>query len=76
MYPTGITGRDKPAGVARHQDLNTDVKVRSNHSIRYTVDISNIERELGWKPSDTFESGINTTLEWYLSQVCGETNSI
>ena len=35
--------------------------------MRYAIDASKIERELGWKPQETFESGIRKTVEWYLA---------
>jgi dTDP-glucose 4,6-dehydratase len=45
----------------------TTVKDRPGHDRRYAIDASKIERELGWKPSDTFESGIRKTVQWYLA---------
>ncbi|PLV57868.1 dTDP-glucose 4,6-dehydratase [Erwinia sp. B116] len=57
----------KPAGVAQYQDLITYVKDRPGHDLRYAIDASKIERELGWVPSETFESGIRKTVEWYLN---------
>lgn len=42
------------------------VKDRPGHDRRYAIDASKIERELGWKPTETFESGIRKTVEWYL----------
>jgi dTDP-glucose 4,6-dehydratase len=42
------------------------VKDRPGHDRRYAIDASKIERELGWKPSCTFEQGIRKTLRWYL----------
>ncbi|RXJ74680.1 dTDP-glucose 4,6-dehydratase [Veronia nyctiphanis] len=58
---------NKPAGVAKYQDLITYVKDRPGHDVRYAIDASKIERELGWKPEETFESGIRKTVEWYLN---------
>ncbi|MCH1931722.1 dTDP-glucose 4,6-dehydratase [Shewanella sp. A25] len=57
----------KPEGVAQYQDLITYVKDRPGHDVRYAIDASKIERELGWKPQETFESGIRKTVEWYLN---------
>ena len=57
----------KPAGVAQYQDLITYVKDRPGHDLRYAIDASKIERELGWVPAETFESGIRKTVEWYLN---------
>ncbi|MDB5846155.1 MAG: dTDP-glucose 4,6-dehydratase, partial [Polaromonas sp.] len=42
------------------------VKDRPGHDRRYAIDAGKIERELGWKPAETFESGIRKTVEWYL----------
>ena len=44
----------------------TTVKDRPGHDRRYAIDASKIERELGWKPAETFESGIRKTVQWYL----------
>lgn len=45
----------------------TFVTDRPGHDRRYAIDASKIERELGWKPAETFESGIQKTVEWYLT---------
>ncbi|QUM83551.1 dTDP-glucose 4,6-dehydratase [Moritella sp. 28] len=58
---------NKPAGVVQYQDLITYVTDRPGHDVRYAIDASKIERELGWKPTETFESGIRKTVEWYLN---------
>lgn len=42
------------------------VKDRPGHDLRYAIDADKIGRELGWKPQETFESGIRKTVEWYL----------
>jgi dTDP-glucose 4,6-dehydratase len=42
------------------------VKDRPGHDRRYAIDASKIERELGWRPAETFESGIRKTVQWYL----------
>jgi dTDP-glucose 4,6-dehydratase len=47
--------------------LITYVKDRPGHDIRYAIDASKIEKKLGWKPEETFESGIRKTVEWYLT---------
>jgi dTDP-glucose 4,6-dehydratase len=44
----------------------TFVKDRPGHDRRYAIDASKLERELGWKPAETFESGIRKTVQWYL----------
>src|SRR5579859_764658 len=48
------------------RELITYVKDRPGHDRRYAMDASKIERELGWKPKETFESGIRKTVRWYL----------
>ncbi|ENC6730782.1 dTDP-glucose 4,6-dehydratase [Vibrio navarrensis] len=58
---------NKPGGVVQYQDLITYVKDRPGHDVRYAIDASKIECELGWKPQETFESGIRKTVEWYLN---------
>ncbi|OYY84938.1 MAG: dTDP-glucose 4,6-dehydratase [Acidovorax sp. 28-64-14] len=44
----------------------TYVKDRPGHDRRYAIDARKIERELGWKPAETFETGIRKTVQWYL----------
>jgi dTDP-glucose 4,6-dehydratase len=44
----------------------TYVKDRPGHDRRYAIDASKLERELGWKPAETFETGIQKTVQWYL----------
>lgn len=58
---------NKPEGVINYADLITYVKDRPGHDLRYAIDASKIERELGWAPEETFESGIRKTVEWYLN---------
>jgi dTDP-glucose 4,6-dehydratase len=52
--------------VMPHRNLITFVKDRPGHDRRYAMDATKIERELGWKPGETFESGIRKTITWYL----------
>lgn len=49
-----------------YKDLITFVEDRPGHDRRYAIDASKIERELGWKPQETFESGMKKTVQWYL----------
>lgn len=51
---------------APHFSLITHVTDRPGHDVRYAIDASKIQRELGWTPEETFESGIRKTVEWYL----------
>ena len=45
----------------------TYVADRPGHDLRYAIDASKIERELGWKPQETFETGMRKTVQWYLN---------
>jgi dTDP-glucose 4,6-dehydratase len=49
------------------RNLITFVADRPGHDYRYAIDASKIERELGWKPTETFESGLRKTVQWYLA---------
>lgn len=49
------------------QKLITYVKDRPGHDLRYAIDATKINKELGWKPSVTFEQGLEKTIDWYLS---------
>ncbi len=55
------------ASITRHSSLITYVKDRPGHDRRYAIDASKIARELGWKPQETFDSGLRKTVEWYLA---------
>ena len=48
--------------------LITYVKDRPGHDRRYAIDARKVERELGWRPAETFETGIRKTVQWYLDQ--------
>ncbi len=56
--------RPSPAGP--YARLVTHVKDRPGHDRRYAIDARKIERELGWRPAETFETGIRRTVRWYL----------
>jgi dTDP-glucose 4,6-dehydratase len=55
-----------PSG-RRRSELITFVPDRPGHDFRYAMDVSKIERELGWRPSRSFESGLKETVAWYLA---------
>ena len=55
-----------PGGIKRYEDLITYVKDRPGHDVRYAIDATKIDKELGWRPDETFETGIKKTVEWYL----------
>ena len=52
---------------SKYAEQITYVQDRPGHDMRYAIDASKIERELGWAPQETFESGIRKTVEWYLA---------
>ncbi|QHS09779.1 dTDP-glucose 4,6-dehydratase [Sinimarinibacterium sp. NLF-5-8] len=52
---------------APHRQLITFVEDRKGHDLRYAIDARKIERELGWTPTETFDSGIRKTVDWYLN---------
>ncbi|MFT4714821.1 MAG: dTDP-glucose 4,6-dehydratase [Candidatus Azotimanducaceae bacterium] len=60
---------EKPANINRFADLITFVTDRPGHDVRYAIDASKIQDELGWKPQETFESGLNKTISWYLNNM-------
>ena len=55
-----------PRPSASYRELITYVKDRPGHDRRYAIDATKIERELGWRPAETFTSGIGKTVRWYL----------
>lgn len=55
-----------PPGRLPYEDLITFVRDRPGHDARYAIDASRIERELGWRPVETFASGLRRTVQWYL----------
>lgn len=57
---------NKPAGVASYRSLIKFVRDRPGHDRRYAIDASKIERELGWVPQESFQTGIRKTVSWYL----------
>jgi dTDP-glucose 4,6-dehydratase len=56
----------RPSGDGSYKRLITHVKDRPGHDRRYAIDARKLERELGWKPFETFETGIRKTVVWYL----------
>ena len=57
---------NKPQCVLNYADLITYVTDRPGHDVRYAIDASKIEQELGWMPKETFDSGLKKTVQWYL----------
>jgi dTDP-glucose 4,6-dehydratase len=62
----------KSAGTSEH--LITYIKDRPGHDRRYAIDASKINRELGWKPSVTFQEGLSETIDWFLNNEVWLTN--
>lgn len=58
---------DKPGNISQFADLITFVTDRPGHDLRYAIDATKIQRDLGWVPEETFESGIEKTVHWYLN---------
>mgnify|MGYP000098935429 CR=1 FL=1 len=57
----------QPKSSGSYRDQIRFVKDRPGHDKRYAIDARKLERELGWKPAETFETGLRKTVEWYLS---------
>ncbi|MFD2181635.1 dTDP-glucose 4,6-dehydratase [Rhodoplanes azumiensis] len=55
-----------PRAKGPHRDLITFVRDRPGHDFRYAIDFSKLERELGWRPKESFETGLRRTVQWYL----------
>lgn len=57
----------KPKATGSYRDQISFVKDRPGHDRRYAIDARKLERELGWKPAETFETGLHKTVDWYLN---------
>ncbi len=60
---------NKPEGLSDFNELITYVTDRPGHDVRYAIDANKINKELGWHPQETFDSGIKKTVEWYLANL-------
>jgi dTDP-glucose 4,6-dehydratase len=58
----------QPKSNGKYQDQITFVKDRPGHDLRYAIDATKIETELGWRADENFESGIKKTIEWYIKK--------
>lgn len=58
----------QPKSEGKYQDQITFVKDRPGHDLRYAIDATKIENELGWKAEENFETGIRKTIAWYLER--------
>jgi dTDP-glucose 4,6-dehydratase len=56
----------KPKARGSYRDQMTFIKDRPGHDRRYAIDARKLERELGWRPAETFETGLKKTVQWYL----------
>jgi dTDP-glucose 4,6-dehydratase len=63
----GLDARVPMADGRARRELITYVKDRPGHDRRYAIDAGKIQRELGWRPAQSFESGIDKTIDWYLA---------
>jgi dTDP-glucose 4,6-dehydratase len=63
----GILDEVAPRSAGTYGELLTSVTDRLGHDFRYAIDSSRIEGELGWKPAETFHTGIRRTVDWYLA---------
>jgi dTDP-glucose 4,6-dehydratase len=63
----GVVSTATGQSVQRYAELITHVKDRPGHDRRYAIDARKIERELGWRPAETFDTGIRKTVQWYLA---------
>jgi dTDP-glucose 4,6-dehydratase len=61
-----IVAKETGADAGELQQLITYVTDRPGHDARYAIDASKLSRDLGWKPKETFESGMQKTVRWYL----------
>jgi dTDP-glucose 4,6-dehydratase len=61
-----VASKDSTRQLKTHRDLITYVKDRPGHDERYAIDATRIGRELGWAPTETFQSGLRKTVNWYL----------
>ena len=68
LRPVASNPNLKPqtSNVKRYSDLITYVTDRPGHDLRYAIDPSKLMNELGWKPEESFETGIRKTVQWYL----------
>jgi dTDP-glucose 4,6-dehydratase len=63
----GLLDELRPSADGPYTRLITYVKDRPGHDRRYAIDARKIERELGWRPAETFDTGIRKTVQWYLA---------
>ena len=59
----------KPDSITNYTDLITFVEDRPGHDLRYAIDASKLSTQLGWKPQETFATGLEKTILWYLENL-------
>ena len=64
-----IMDKKMPRTNAKYSDLITFVADRPGHDLRYAIDATKLERELGWRANETFNHGIIKTIDWYLQKL-------
>ena len=60
---------EHPKGISSYKELITYVADRPGHDLRYAIDASKIQKDLGWVPEETFETGLRKTVQWYLDNL-------
>jgi dTDP-glucose 4,6-dehydratase len=60
--------KNPSAKLKSYKELITFVKDRPGHDMRYAIDATKLETELGWKADENFETGIIKTIDWYLNK--------
>lgn len=69
LLPPVISATHMAEGISEYRDLIQHVEDRAGHDRRYAIDAGKIQRTLGWVPEETFESGIEKTVRWYLDNL-------
>lgn len=69
LLPPVISATHLHEGAIKYRDLILHVEDRAGHDRRYAIDTGKIQRTLGWVPQETFESGIEKTVRWYLNNL-------
>ena len=63
-----LLDEQSPRKNGKYEELLSSVTDRLGHDFRYAIDSSALETELGWKPAETFDTGIRKTVDWYLDR--------
>ena len=68
--------KNKPNNISSFADLICYVDDRPGHEQRYAIYASKLEKDLNWRPEETFSSGLEKTVEWYLKMIGGGNHSL